>query len=169
MTLHAIRLLAENLPETRRDPTDAEARLNCLLAGWLSMFGVANVTLGLSHGIGHQIGGLCGVAHGETSCIMLPAVLERVKDVMPERLGDIAEAMGVDVAGLSVDERASAGVEAVRTFISGLGLPTRLSEVNVRRDQFPALAQAAMADMVVASAPLDVSEKDVVELLERVY
>jgi alcohol dehydrogenase len=168
-SLHAIKLLAQNLPETRRDPQNAEARVNCLVAGWLSMLGVANVTLGLSHGIGHQIGGLCGVPHGETSCVMLPAVLERVKDVLPERLADIAVAMGADVSGCTPGEAASAGVEAVRNLISGLGLPTSLSEVGVRKEQFPALAKAAMQDMVVAFAPLDVQEADVEELLQRAY
>jgi alcohol dehydrogenase class IV len=168
-TLHAIALLAQNLPETKRDPGNSEARLNCLVAGWLSMLGVTNVTLGLSHGIGHQIGGLCGVPHGETSCVMLPAVLERVREVMPERLADVARAMGADVSGRSPDDAARAGLEAVRGFISGLGLPTRLSEVGVERDQFPALAKAAMEDMVVAFAPLDVTEADIVELLHSAY
>jgi alcohol dehydrogenase class IV len=168
-SLHAIRLLAQNLPETQRDPRNSEARLNCLVAGWLSMLGVANVTLGLSHGIGHQIGGLCGVPHGETSCVMLPAVLERVADVLPERLADIAVAMGADVSGCTPEEAANAGVQAVRTFITGLGLPTRLSEVGVRQEQFPALAKAAMEDMVVAFAPIDVREADVEALLQRAY
>ncbi|TQN43050.1 alcohol dehydrogenase [Blastococcus colisei] len=166
--LHAIKLLAHNLPASR-DPRDHEARVNCLVAGWLSMLGVANVTLGLSHGIGHQIGGLCDVPHGETSCVMLPAVLERVKEVAPQRLADIAAAMGADVSGRTPEEAATVGVEAVRSFISGLGLPTTLSAVGVRREQFPALARAAMEDMVVAFAPLDVREADVLELLERAY
>jgi alcohol dehydrogenase class IV len=168
-SLHAIKLLAENLPKTRRDPADAEARTNCLVAGWLSMIGVANVSLGLSHGIGHQIGGLCGVPHGETSCVMLPAVLERVKEVLPERLGDIARAMGVDVSGCTPEEAADRGVEAVRSLIVGLGLPTRLSEVGVHPEHFPALAKAAMEDMVVAFAPLEVGAADVEELLRRAY
>jgi alcohol dehydrogenase len=167
--LHAIKLLAENLPETRRDPANSAARVNCLVAGWLSMLGVANVTLGLSHGIGHQIGGLCGVPHGETSCVMLPVVLDRVKDVVPERLADIARAMNVDVSGCSTAEAASKGVEAVRDLISGLGLPTRLSDVGVRREQIPALAKAAMEDMVVAFAPLEVREADVEEMLQAAY
>ncbi len=169
LTLHAVRLLTENLPRTRRDPEDDAARLTCLQAGWLSMFGVSNVTLGLSHGIGHQVGGLCGVPHGETSCIMLPVVLDRLKSSVPDRLRDIAAAMGVDVSGLSREQAAAAAVEAVRELVAGLGLPSRLSEVGVRRDDLPALARASMADMVVAFAPLDVDEGDILELLDKAF
>jgi alcohol dehydrogenase class IV len=100
---------------------------------------------------------------------MLPAVLERVKEVLPERLGDIARAMGVDVSACTPEEAADRGVEAVRSLIVGLGLPTRLSEVGVHPEQFPALAKAAMEDMVVAFAPLEVREADVEELLRRAY
>jgi alcohol dehydrogenase class IV len=75
----------------------------------------------------------------------------------------------VDVSGCSTAEAASKGVDAVRDLISGLGLPTRLSDVGVRRDQIPALAKAAMEDMVVAFAPLEVREADVEEMLHAAY
>lgn len=165
-TLHAVRLLAENLPKSQRD---SAARLSCLQAGWLSMLGVANVTLGLSHGIGHQIGGLCGVPHGETSCIMLPVVLRRLVDVVPERLRDVAVAMGIDVDGMSLEQAAASASTAVRELVATLGLPLRLSEVGVRREDLPAIARASMEDLVVASAPLVVDERAVLELLEAAY
>jgi alcohol dehydrogenase class IV len=57
------------------------------------MLGVDNVTLGLSHGIGHHIGARCGVPHGITSCVMLQTVMTRVVDVMPRRLADLASVM----------------------------------------------------------------------------
>ena len=68
------------------------------------------MTLGLSHGIGHQIGARCGVPHGVTSCVMLPAVLMRMVDAMPRRLADFVVAFApVDV---SEDQIRSLLVEA---------------------------------------------------------
>lgn len=165
-TLHAVRLLAQNLPKVQQD---SAAQLACLQAGWLSMLGVTNVTLGLSHGIGHQIGGLCRVPHGETSCIMLPVVLRRLVDVVPDRLRDVAVAMGVDVAGMSREQAATSASDAVRDLVARLGLPLRLSDVGVRREDLPAIARASMEDLVVASAPLVVDERAVQELLEAAY
>jgi alcohol dehydrogenase class IV len=163
-SLHALRLLREHLG---RD--DDASRLVCLQAAWLSMLGVDNVTLGLSHGIGHQIGARCGVPHGVTSCVMLPTVLERMVEVMPERLADIAEIFeprggGVGGAGSSPAARAP---DLVRGFIAGLGLPTRLGEVGVREADFELIAEDAMRDFVVAFSPVTVSKADVVALLAR--
>jgi alcohol dehydrogenase len=152
-SLHAIRLLFAHLG---RD--DDESRLACLQAAWLSMMGVDNVTLGLSHGIGHQIGARCGVPHGVTSCVMLPTVMARMADVMPERLAELARAMhpdGGDAAAL------------VRGFIAGLGLPTTLSEVGVGEADYELIADDAMRDFVVAFAPVDVSHAEIASLLAR--
>jgi alcohol dehydrogenase class IV len=166
-SLHAVRLLFEHLPRSLEDPGDDEARLSCLHAGWLSMLGVDNVTLGLSHGIGHQIGARCGVPHGVTSCVMLPTVLARMVDVMPRRLADLAAVM--DPAASSLPEAAAAAraPELVREFVSRLGLPTRLSEVGVTERDFDLIADDAMADFVVAFAPVDVSKDQIRSLLVR--
>lgn len=167
LALHAIELLAANLPRTRTQPENLDARLQCLLAGWLSMFGVSDVTLGLSHGIGHQIGALCGVPHGETSCVMLPVVLDQLRTVVPERLARIAGALGMASRRASIEENADNAVRGVRAFIEELGLPARLSDVGVREDHFEQIAKFAMADMVVAFAPVTVDEEQVTQLLAR--
>ena len=72
-SLHGLTLLTRGLTATRADPLDLEARMNCQLGAWLSMSSVqANVPKGASHAIGHILGGSFGVAHGHTSCVMLP-------------------------------------------------------------------------------------------------
>jgi alcohol dehydrogenase len=169
LSLHALKLLFRYLPISHRDPNDLEARLNCMTGAWLSMFGVDNVTLGLSHGIGHQIGARCDVPHGMTSCVMLPTVMEHVKGVVPSRVADLAVAMGVVSHGMAEAEAASAACDAVRQLIQELGLPTRLSEVKVTRDDFAAIADDAMEDLVVAFSPVQVSRDGILELLERAY
>jgi alcohol dehydrogenase class IV len=163
-SLHALRLLRDHLG---RD--DEASRLVCLQAAWLSMLGVDNVTLGLSHGIGHQIGARCGVPHGVTSCVMLPTVLERMIEVMPERLADIAEIFDPRAGGVGASRSslAARAPELIRGFIAGLGLPTRLSEVGVREADFELIAEDAMRDFVVAFSPITVSKEDVVALLAR--
>jgi alcohol dehydrogenase class IV len=75
LALHAFRTLFYGLRKTKCDPVDRAARGNCQVAAWMSVAGLANVSLGLSHGIGHQLGGIAHVPHGYTSCITLPHVL----------------------------------------------------------------------------------------------
>lgn len=163
--LHAVRLLRSELKRSVEDPADLQSRLRCQHASWLSMFGVENVTLGLCHGIGHQIGARCNVPHGITSCVMLPTVLEAMVEISPGRMADLALAIGVDGVGRSQRELAAALPGAVRQFIADLSLPTRLSEVGVTEADFPQIAHDSVHDFVVATAPLSVDEKAVIELL----
>lgn len=166
VALRAVELLAEHLPRTVVPGGGDDAdRLACQQASWLSMLGVDNVTLGLCHGIGHQIGARCGVPHGETSCVMLPTVLAEMVDVTPARMARLALALGEAADGRGEPALAAALPARVRAFVAGLGLPTTLTEVGVTEADVPALAKDAVEDFVVAFAPIDVTEADVVRLL----
>ena len=52
--------------------------------------------------------------------------------------------------------------------MSNLGLPTRLSEVGVGDDDYDLIADDAMRDFVVASAPVEVSKDDIKKLQDWV-
>lgn len=69
-----LRRLLPGLLRTKEAPGDAEPRLQCQLgAADVIRPVLRGVPLGASHGIGHQLGPL-GVGHGETSCVLLPAL-----------------------------------------------------------------------------------------------
>src|SRR4030095_5493 len=72
-----------------------EHRQQCQMGAWLSVFGMTNAGLGLSHALGHQIGPRWNVAHGITSCITLPHAMRFMADAAPERFASIAPAFGV--------------------------------------------------------------------------
>lgn len=169
MSREALRLLFANLPKSHRDPGNLESRLSCQIAAWLSMFGVANVTLGLSHGIGHQIGARCDVPHGYTSCIMLPVVLEYILPQTESRQAELALAAGLVPPGTDQKSAAAALAPGIRKLVADLGLPGRLRDVNVSRQDFPALAADAMRDFVVAFSPATVNHEQIIQLLENAY
>ncbi|KAL6810219.1 hypothetical protein V8C40DRAFT_284182 [Trichoderma camerunense] len=66
-------LLVRGLCRSKSDENDLEARLLCQIGGVYAMRAIKGATLGASHGIGHQLGPF-GVGHGNTSCVLLPAV-----------------------------------------------------------------------------------------------
>ena len=133
--LHGLKLLAEGLPAVKTDASDLDARLKCQLGAWMSMTG--NIPKGLSHAIGHILGGSCDVPHGYTSCVMLPAALAWNEPVNGDRQAIVAAAMG------KTGERAS---DVLAEFILNLGLPRTLSEVAVGEDQFDLIARNTMHD-----------------------
>lgn len=166
LSVDALHRLVRYLPISAREAGDLHAAGQCQIAAWQSIFGLTNVNLGLSHGIGHQLGARCGAPHGITSCVMLPTVLEYNLEHTRQPQERIAE---IFAAAAGADADAGAG-ELIRRFIASLGLPTSLREIGVERSEFPALARDAMADMIVASNPRPVTgEDEVIEILHQAY
>lgn len=167
---HALGLLNRYLRECKAAPDDLTARTQAHLAAWMSVCGLANVNLGLSHGIGHQLGARNNVPHGVTSCVMMVPTMEFNQAHVGTRQAWIAQCMGIDIGALAPEAAAAAGREAVRRLVLDLGLPHRLRDVGVEPADFPALAADALEDMIVASNPRPVrGVDDVTALLASAY
>lgn len=143
--LHALRLLSSGLTRVRHDGTDLAARLDCQLGAWLSVSGVpVGVPLGASHGIGHVLGGTAGVPHGYTSCVMLPHVMRFNEPVNAARQAWVADALG---------QPSIKAADAIGQLVAGLGLPTRLRDVEVQRNMLDRLSEESMHDRWVHTNP----------------
>lgn len=157
--LRAMQMLATSLPAIRRDPADMTARLDAQLGMWLSRFvTMAGIPYGASHGLGYLLGAFKGVPHGITSCLTLHAALAWNEPVNAERQRAVAEAFGRQ------GERAAV---AMRAFVESLGLPTRLEQVGIGREDLSAIAASWDGTGPLSANPRPVrSTKDVVEILE---
>ncbi|MDA0231349.1 MAG: iron-containing alcohol dehydrogenase [Proteobacteria bacterium] len=171
LAYRALSMLVRYLRETKADPTDIAARGQCMVAAWLSVCGLGSVTLGLSHGIGHQLGARCDVPHGETSAVMMHNVMAfNFKETLAQQAW-VAEAMGVDINGMSEEEAAAAAASEVLKLVrDDLGLPWRLRDVGVGEDDFDGIASDALQDLVVATNPRKIDSKDqLIELLRTAW
>ena len=136
----------------------------------MSIIGFASVRTGISHAIGHQLGGHCNVPHGQTSCIMLPHAMEFNLPAAADRLALVAEAAGIDTRGLTMEEAARAAIDVVRTLVSDLSCPMRLRDVGVQEGDFPLLAEAVMEEVPLTENPRPISGiADIIDLLERAW
>lgn len=155
--LHALRLLGKSLRATKAAPGDLVARQESQFGVWLASQSVGRVRYGASHGIGHQLGAVAGVAHGHTSCVMLPAVMR----------WNAAHVAGRDrLVHDAVDPSAPDAASAVGALIADLGLPTRLKDVGVGEDMFEKIAELAMANPFVKANPRPITSLvDVVTIL----
>ncbi len=171
LAYRSLNMLVRYLRETKADPGDLTARGQCMVAAWMSVCGLASVTLGLSHGIGHQLGARCNVPHGETSAVMLHNVMAFNRQETLAQQAWVAEAMGVDIGAMSEAEAASAAADEVLKLVrDDLGLPWRLRDVGVSEADFDGIASDALEDLIVASNPRKVESKDqVIELLKTAW
>lgn len=159
---HAIRglsLLTKGLMAVKNDPTDLQARLDCQLGAWLAMGTTASgVPMGASHGIGYALGALFGVPHGHTSCVMLPSVMRWNEDANADRQRIVAEAMG---------KKNHNAADVLFEFIAGLEMPTTLSAVNVKVDQFETIAAQSMSTPWIPHNPRSITTaSQVLEILD---
>lgn len=159
--LHGMKLFADSLPAIAKDAGDVEARSLNQQAVWLACAGLGTISHGASHGIGYILGSLCGVPHGLTSCVMLPAVLEWNAKNNSQHQVPIAVALG--------QPELSAGA-AVRNLVASLGLPVTLAAAGVTEKQLPEIAKRAFAHPVVKknSRPIE-SLVDVEEILQLAW
>lgn len=129
--LEAIRMLFHYLPESKGRGS-ISARQQCQIASWLSFFGIANITLGLSHILGREIGARYDVPHGFTSSVLLPVVMSFLLPGTRDRQALIAQAAGV--------EQPEEAAGAVASLFERLSLPRRLRDLDVPEADLVALA-----------------------------
>lgn len=142
LALDAIRRLNHSLLVSV-DPANLEARLDCQLAAWMSMSGVMNLGLRLTHPFGHQIGARWDVPHGVTSCIVLPTVMRYLQSSSTSAQEKIAQAMGAS-------DPAAAAVE---TLIASLDVPRQLRDTAATKDELPDVASEVSRELVRVKSP----------------
>lgn len=81
-----------------------------------------------THMIGHEITALYGLDHAETLAIVLPSMLEVMKDDKREKLLQYGERVWNIDGSLPEDKRISLAIENTRKFFESLGVKTRFSE-----------------------------------------
>ena len=169
-TLMAAELLFNYLPKSRESDNDPEARLQCLTGAWLSMMGAPSVGSGLSHALGHVIGVKYAVGHGYTSCVTQPYVMEFNRPASAHKQALLARAAGIDTRGMGDEAAAEAVAKVVDEFILDLGMPHRLRELEVPREDLVEIAEMTLEDGGGRNNPILVtSVEQVMEVLERAW
>ena len=168
--IKAIELIAEHLKNAVDNGSDEKARSGMAEAQYIAGMGFSNVGLGIVHSMAHPLGAFYDTPHGVANALLLPYVMEYNAE-SPSRakyLG-IARALGVDTAGMSVDEGVRAAVDAVRKLSLSVGIPQHLREIGVREEDIPALAVAAFNDVCTGGNPRPTSVEDITELYKTAY
>ncbi|MEC9309052.1 MAG: iron-containing alcohol dehydrogenase family protein [Chloroflexota bacterium] len=158
LALHSIRMIMDYLPKCVE--RDLNVLLHAKTAACLPMLAMSAVGggLGINTAIAHHVGGLYGVNHGEANAILLPHTMRYNLDACADRQVLIAEAMGIDVKGMSEEESGLAAAESVASLCRSLDLPERLRDVDVPKDGLEYIAAATLHDRALATNPKPISD-----------
>ncbi len=172
----AIRYVMNNLPAVLEKPEDKIARLNLAAASTMAGIAFSNSLVGLVHTLGHATGAVCHVHHGIAMNIFLPVVLEyNIESIRPS-LGELLLPLsGTEVFAATPPEKcADETIVRLRSFRNSLfektGLPRTLRETgNVTKQDFPAIAHAALNDASIVYNPVEMDREDALKLLEKAF
>jgi alcohol dehydrogenase class IV len=116
--------------------------------------------LGMIHSLSHPLGSLREkrLHHGTLNAIFLPHVLRFNAPACPEKIRRMASVVELD----DVDQLPDFFARLVRD----VGLPTRLSALNVAASDLTAIAAAAMQDHSTPCNPRPMTEADCQQLLQ---
>ena len=168
--LAAAQRLFEYLPRSGEAHHDLNARLECLLAAWLSMMGAPNFATGLSHALGHVIGVRYSVGHGYTSCVTQPYVMEYNRPVSAHKQALLARAAGIDARGMDDETAAEAAARAVDALVLGMGMPHRIRELEIPEEDLPIIAAETLGDGGARNNAIPMtSQEQVMEVLARAF
>ncbi len=126
--------------------------------------------LGAVHALSHQVGGKFGVPHGLANAIILPYVMEFNLPQVPEKMVEIAAALGE-----SIDEDEPArkegykAVRATRQLADDVRIPRTLESTAAKREAIPELAEQALSDGSLTGNPRITTQDDMERLLERAF
>ncbi|QKS69789.1 iron-containing alcohol dehydrogenase [Paenalkalicoccus suaedae] len=128
-------------------PEDYDARAEILWAGTIAH----NDSLGVgregdwgSHDIEHEVSGIYDIAHGAGLAIIFPAWMKYVYEHDVARFAQFANRVwDVEIDTRDLKATAEEGIARVEAFFASIGMPTRLSHVDIDETHFEEMAAKA--------------------------
>ena len=168
--LTGIELIAKHLERAVKDGSDREARAALSLGSYYGGLCLAPVNTAAVHALSYPLGGEYHISHGLANAILLPPVMRFNLSSDIAKHAAIARAVGVDCTGLSDEEAAAKGVEAVAELARRCGIPSTLTELGIGREKVESLADAAMkVTRLLVNNPREVTREDAIAIYNELY
>ena len=166
--IEAIRMINKYLRTAVFEPTNPVGRNGMAVAQYIAGMGFSNVGLGIVHSMAHPLGAHYDTPHGVANAMLLPTIMEFNAPVCLDKYVEIAKAMGAYREGMSKEEAADAACKAVRDLAIEVGIPQHLTEIGIKEEDIPALAEQAITDVCTPGNPREVTKEDIIALYKKV-
>lgn len=128
-----LQTLVEVAPKVRADQHDYDRMADYMLCATMALNGF--IAMGVpqdwaTHMIGHELTALHGITHGQTLAIVLPSLMNVMRDQKREKILQYgARVWNITEGG--DEERIDSTISATEEFLRSLGLATRLHELGI--------------------------------------
>lgn len=162
--LEAIRLISQWLPKAVDNGHNLEAREMMAYGQYLAGMAFNSAGLGLVHALAHQPGATHNLPHGVCNAILLPVIEAFNRPQAVARFAKVAEAMGVNIQGMSEDRASLKAIAAIRSLSARVGIPAGFSQLGVKTSDIEGWLDKALADPCAPCNPRTATREEVREL-----
>ena len=135
-------------PRVIENPDNYDARANIMWAGMMAhnnACGVGRSQDWNSHNIEHELSALYDCAHGAGLAVTMPAVFTHVMQHDVMRFAQVAvRVWGCQMDFAHPEVTAKAGIEALRSFLSSIGMPRNFAELGAKEEDIPHLVSTLL-------------------------
>lgn len=140
-----IKTVINNTPKALNNNKDYNSRAEIMWSGALAhngLMGTGREEDWASHNLEHELSGIYDIAHGAGLAIIYPAWMKYVYKQDVKRFALFAHnVFNIDMNPFDLEETALKGISALEAFYKQIGMPTRLSDVNITDEHIELMAK----------------------------
>ena len=180
----AIEIIGVFLLRAYLDGNDMHARQKMHAASCLAGLAFNSASLGLNHGMAHQLGSNFHIPHGRANAMLLPHIIEfnaninkhsrSQKEYLPavKKYATVANNLGLSSYNKIMSVRSL--VNWTQFMLKEMDIPLSISQMgNITEEEYmaaiPAMADAAVADACTATNPRPVTRADVMQIYRDLW
>lgn len=180
----AIEIIGVFLLRAYLDGNDMHARQKMHAASCLAGLAFNSASLGLNHGMAHQLGSNFHIPHGRANAMLLPHIIEfnaninkhsrSQKEYLPavKKYATVANNLGLSSYNKIMSVRSL--VNWTQFMLKEMDIPLSISQMgNITEEEYmaaiPAMADAAVADACTATNPRPVTRADVIQIYKDLW
>jgi alcohol dehydrogenase class IV len=148
IALEGVRIISKALIKAYKNGNDLDARSDMLMG---SMMGATafQKDLGAVHSCAHALSTVADLHHGLANGVMIDHVMRFNRPAAEAKMAELARVAGVPDL-----------ISFLENLKKEIGIPARLSELKIRKEQFPRLVDIAVADICHQTNPRPCTRQD---------
>ena len=180
----AVEICGQFLLRSYNDNNDTHARRKVHIASCLAGLAFNSSSLGLNHGMAHQLGAMFHIPHGRANAILLPYIIEYNSEISVfskskadyapcvRKYCNLARILGV--SNLNEVTTIRALVSYIQFLLHEMSIPLHISELNVvgEGDYMSAIgemADHALEDRCTATNPRRPTRQEIIDIYKEIW
>lgn len=170
LALQAIRLIGRSIRLAVRDGQNKEASIDISNGSFMAGLAFFNAGVAGVHALAYPLGSQYHLPHGESNAVLLPYVMDYIKESCAEKMRDIYYTLVKNNQILNEFEASLKCVEELKKLVNDVKLPNTLSEYNIPSSALETLTELGMDQKrLLARGPLPLERNDIYNIYQSAF